>query len=287
MPYWPGSPYGGDDHNSMDDGDRHNWDVWHGQYPRHFGERAAPRIHAESVTYLRYAEDRCRFQSEFGMHAAPVFETLRRSIPEDQRFHHSESLDWHNKDNPKDKGDMLMQSTTGVPADLAEYITFSQIAQAEGLKFGIEHFRRRMPHCSGALVWQLNDCWPVLSWSVLDYYGFGKASYYYLKRVFAPVLASFKQADDGSVELLDHRRLVRWVSASPCRAPWSFDGTVIWEGSDRHRRRVVQPSRGALGRRATRRGARPCLTSVAVRGLPRQPPLLRPIKDLARTSVRP
>ena len=62
----------------------------------------------ESVTYLRYAEDRGRFSSEFGMHAAPACETLRRVIPEDQRYHHSPSLDWHNKDNPKNKGDMLM-----------------------------------------------------------------------------------------------------------------------------------------------------------------------------------
>jgi beta-mannosidase len=200
-PYWPGTPYGGDDHNSMDDGDRHNWDVWHGQYPRHFGEEPRREFTPESVTYLRYAEDRCRFQSEFGMHAAPVFETLRRAIPEDQRFHHSPAMDWHNKDNPKDKGDMLMQSTTGVPRDLAEYIDFSQLAQAEGLKFGIEHFRRRTPHCSGTLVWQLNDCWPVLSWSVLDYYGFGKAGYYYLKRVFAPILASLRQREDGAVEI--------------------------------------------------------------------------------------
>ena len=119
-----------------------------------------------------------RFISEFGMHAAPVLETLRRVIPADQLYHHSPAMDWHNKDNPKDKGDKLMLTVTGVPHDLDEYIDFSQIAQAEGLKFGIEHFRRRKPHCSGTLVWQLNDCWPVLSWSVLDYYGFGKAGYY-------------------------------------------------------------------------------------------------------------
>jgi beta-mannosidase len=156
-PYWPGSPYGGIDYNSMDDGDRHNWDVWHGQYPRRFGEEPRREFTPQSVSYLRYAEDRCRFQSEFGMHAAPVPETLRRSIPEEQRYHHSPAMDWHNKDNPKDKGDMLMQSTTGVPRDLAEYVDFSQLAQAEGLKFGIEHFRRRTPHCSGALVQEYRD----------------------------------------------------------------------------------------------------------------------------------
>ena len=75
------------------------------------------------------------------------------------------------------------------------------IAQAEGLKFGIEHFRRRKPHCSGTLFWQLNDCWPVLSWSVIDYYGFGKAGYFYTQRVFAPVLASFKEEPEGGLSL--------------------------------------------------------------------------------------
>jgi len=94
-----------------------------------------------------------------------------------------------------------MLTVTGLPEGLEEYIDFSQIAQAEGLKFGIEHFRRRKPHCSGAIVWQLNDCWPALSWSVLDYYGFGKAGYFYLKRVFAPVLASFKELPGGAIEL--------------------------------------------------------------------------------------
>jgi beta-mannosidase len=200
-PYWPGSPYGGNDYTSYEDGNRHNWDVWHGQYPRRFGEKPYSENTPESVSFRRYAEDMGRFISEFGMHASPVMETLRRVIPEDQRYHHSPSMDHHNKDNPKNKGDMLMLGVTGLPETLEDYIDFSMIAQAEGLKFGIEHFRRRMPHCSGTLVWQLNDCWPVLSWSVMDYNGFGKAGYYYLKRVFSPVLASFKELSDGALEL--------------------------------------------------------------------------------------
>jgi beta-mannosidase len=121
-------------------------------------------------------------------------------IPAADRYHHSPTLDWHNKDNPKNKGDNLLLAHTGLPADVDQYILFSQIAQAEGLKFGIEHFRRRTPHCSGTLVWQLNDCWPVLSWSVLDYYGVPKASYHFLRRVYAPLLASFKSTEEG-VEL--------------------------------------------------------------------------------------
>lgn len=201
-PYWPGSPYGGNDYNSMEDGDRHNWSVWHGnQNERRFGEQPSWDQSPEGVSFLRYANDMGRFISEFGMHAAPVTETLRRNVPPDGLSYHSEEMDHRNKDTPKNKGDNLMMSCTGLPKDLEQYIDYSMITQAEGLKFGIEHFRRRKPHCSGTLFWQLNDCWPGLSWSVLDFYGFGKAGYYYARRFYAPVMASFKEESDGSVSL--------------------------------------------------------------------------------------
>ncbi len=205
-PYWPGSSFGGPYPNSMEEGDVHDWHVWHGLPVK---EEAAREVLTsrpegptpEDVSFLHYAENMGRFISEFGMHASPVFETLRRCVPADQLFHHSPSMDHHNKDNPKDKGDRLMKTVTGLPKDLDDYIDFSMIAQAEGLKFGIEHFRRRKPHCSGSLLWQLNDCWPVQSWSIIDYYGFGKAGYYYVKRAYAPILASFQRAEDGIPEL--------------------------------------------------------------------------------------
>ncbi|MBV9546045.1 MAG: glycoside hydrolase family 2 protein [Chloroflexi bacterium] len=228
-PYWPGSPYGGNDHNSREEGNVHNWEVWHGNFPRRFGERPRREATPENVSFVRYAEDMGRFISEFGMHAAPVLETLRRAIPEDQLYHHSPAMDWHNKDNPKNKGDDLMLGTTGLPSNLEEYIAFSQIAQAEGLKFGIEHFRRRKPHCSGTLVWQLDDCWPVLSWSVLDYYGFGKAGYYYLRRVYAPVLASFKALPDGGLELWLTNYTLRDVRDTATVRLAMFDGQLEWE----------------------------------------------------------
>jgi beta-mannosidase len=88
-----------------------------------------------------------------------------------------------------------------VARDLQEFVDFSMIAQAEALKFGVEHFRRRKPHCSGTLVWQLNDCWPGLSWSVVDYHGFKKAAYFFLRRAYAPLLASFSADAEGVVEL--------------------------------------------------------------------------------------
>ncbi|MGC5022766.1 glycoside hydrolase family 2 protein [Micromonospora sp. DT47] len=201
-PYWPGSPYGGAHANSQSEGDTHNWTVWHGMTNESdLTKLLTQGPTAEEVAYNGFAEDTGRFISEFGIHASPVYETLRRSVPADQLFHHSPSLDHHNKDNPKNKIDLQLVTTTGLPRDLEEFFDSSTIAQAEGLKFGIEHFRRRMPHCSGTLILQFNDCWPTQRWSVEDFYGFQKAGYFYLKRVYAPVLASFKAADDGGVEL--------------------------------------------------------------------------------------
>src|SRR4030042_1373836 len=163
------------------------------------------------------------------MQPSPVLETLRRCLPPDQLFHHSPAMDHHNKDTPKNKGDRLMATVTGLPRDLDEYVDFSMIAQAEGLKFGIEHFRRRKPHCSGTLVWQLNDCWPVLSWSLLDYYGFGKAGYFYVKRAYAPVLASFKALEDGAVELWITNDTLQEVREAVTIRSGSFAGEIDWE----------------------------------------------------------
>ncbi|MDQ4127420.1 MAG: glycoside hydrolase family 2 protein, partial [Actinomycetota bacterium] len=179
--------------------------------------------------------DRGRFISEFGMHAAPVMETLRRSIPEDQLYHHSPAMDHHNKDDPKDKGDHLMLTVTGLPKDLVEYVDFSMISQAEGLKFALEHFRRRKPHCSGCLFWQLNDCWPVLSWSVLDYHGFGKAGYYYARRAYSPILASFKILPDGGAELWITNDTLSAVTDTLVVRLGTFAGETLWEESLRVR----------------------------------------------------
>jgi beta-mannosidase len=228
-PYWPGSPFGGDDHNDRRQGNVHNWEVWHGNFPRRFGKESRRDPTPENVSYLRYAEDMGRFISEFGMHAAPVRETLRRAIPEDQLYHHSPSMDHHNKDVPKNKGDNLMLTVTGLPKDLDEYVDFSMISQAEGLKFALEHFRRRKPHCSGTLFWQLNDCWPVLSWSVLDYHGFGKAGYYYARRAYSPILASFKAMPESSVELWLTNDTLSEVNDDLKVRLGTFEGEKIWE----------------------------------------------------------
>jgi beta-mannosidase len=194
--YWPGSPWGetpGEIINGVSDGDRHAWEVWHGLDigaggPTEFATRG------EAVHFHRYGNDLGKFISEFGIHASPEVGTLERWTPAGSLALRSPAFDQRNKDTPKDKGWALMEHETGIPGDLQEYVDFSMACQAEGLKFGIEHYRRRQPHCSGTLVWQLNDAWPGFSWSVIDYDLVPKAAYWFLQRVYRPVLASFRLA---------------------------------------------------------------------------------------------
>jgi beta-mannosidase len=294
LPYWPGSPYGGKHPNDQSMGDVHDWTVWHGAPADDIDieellKNGMPEPTPELVAFTRYAEDKGRFISEFGMHASPVLETLRRVIPEGQLYHHSPSMDHHNKDNPKNKGDMLMMGSTGLPKDLLEYIDFSMIAQAEGLKFGIEHFRRRKPHCSGALIWQLNDCWPVLSWAIMDYYGFGKAGYYYARRVYAPRLASFKALKNGLVELWITNDMLEPFEESILLQSGSFAGGKIWE--ERVMVRVPANASQAVWYAGPEQFTAGPERYLAVRSLQDSFPANRhffvPIKELQRAAVQP
>ncbi|WP_306204611.1 glycoside hydrolase family 2 protein [Actinoplanes sp. RD1] len=209
VPYWPGSPWGEDESegwmavNGVRDGDRHAWEVWHGF---DFGAGGGPYDDpGQARHHRRYANDLGKFISEFGIHASPALETLQRWIPAGQLSIHSESFDAHNKDHPKNKGDAVLEIVTGLPATMPQYVDFTMAAQAEGLKFGVEHYRRRQPHCSGTLVWQFNDVWPGFSWSVVDHEAVPKSSWYALRRAFAPVVATFAQGAAG---------LELWVSNS-------------------------------------------------------------------------
>ena len=227
-PYWPGSPFGGPSPNSMRAGDVHNWTVWHGIPPvpdEHpvGGYDRSPEV----VAYTRYAEDTARFVSEFGIQSAPAMATLKRWMaPEDLELGSDGFLD-RVKDVPE-KANAMMLPVTGIPGTLEDYVDFSMWTQFEGLKFGIEHYRRRKPHCSGALIWQHNDCWPCVSWSLIDYDGVRKASYYAAARAFAPVLASFKTLGEGRVELWITNDLLAGVSGDAIVALVTLGGEMQW-----------------------------------------------------------
>lgn len=231
-PYWPGSPSGGPNPNSMRAGDVHDWTVWHGVPPVPDDQFVGGYDRSEvGVAYTRYAEDMGRFISEFGIHAAPAMSTLRRWLDADDLRLDAEGFIARNKDEPKDKIYPLMRPLTGEPATLAQYVDFTQMTQAEGLKFGIEHFRRRKPHCSGTLIWQYNDCWPCVSWSLVDYDGVGKAGYYAVKRVYAPVMASFKRLDGDAVELWITNDTLQPISGVANIELLRFAGGAEWQHS--------------------------------------------------------
>ncbi len=199
--YWPSSPYGGNDHNSELEGDRHNWKVWAGlPAPRRFGQQLRGGTKPEDVSFRHYADDTCRFCSEFGIHGSPVLRTLSRHIPAEELDYDSEQFLYRIKDPDKTRKVRMMAAHIGEPSGLDDYVLKSMLVQAEGLRFGIEHYRRSMFHCSGALFWQLHDCWPGISWSCIDYYLNPKASYYTVKRAMAPVIIS-PHLTDGEVRL--------------------------------------------------------------------------------------
>ncbi|NGY05857.1 glycoside hydrolase family 2 protein [Solimonas terrae] len=217
-PYRPGSPYGGPSHNSMRAGDVHNWTVWHGLPPVPDELPVGGFDHSPAaVAYTRYAEDKARFVSEFGIQAAPARATLERWIGHEALALDSAAFLDRIKDRPKNKVNAMLLPVTGLPGNLDEYVDYTQLVQAEGLKFGVEHYRRRKPHCSGTLIWQYNDCWPGISWSLVDHDGVRKASWFYVARAYAPLMASFKTLDNGDVEL--------WIS-NDRQAPAQIDATV-------------------------------------------------------------
>ena len=202
VPYWPGSPWADAplQINGVTQGDRHAWEVWHGADigaggPTEFTSPGA-RVHWDRFRY-----DHGKFISEFGIHAAPELATIQRWTPGKSLALGSSGLLHRIKDVPKNKGEALMAYETGLPGSVEQLVDFSMACQAEGLKFGVEHYRRRQPSNNGALVWQLNDCWPGMSWSVIDFDLVPKAGYYALQRAFTPVLASFRHTNDGELQL--------------------------------------------------------------------------------------
>ena len=188
-PYWPGSPYGGEDSNSPDVGDRHLWNV---------GD--PPLAAEERVRFSNYAEDRGRFISEFGVLSVTPLETLRRFLPEQDLDPASDGWKYHQNWFDMGAVEVALRLYWKDPSLLAldEYAFMSQVIQAEALKLALEHCRRRKFDCSGALYWMLADCWGTsTSWATIDYYLTPKPSYYYVKRAFAPVLLSFVDEEDS------------------------------------------------------------------------------------------
>ena len=180
--YWESSPkFGRGDPRHQFVGDAHYWGVWHDAEPFENLEKKVPR-----------------FMSEFGFQSFPEISTI-------ETF--SDSTDWdlnsivmksHQK-HPR--GNSLiaeyMEREYNIPRDFKRFIYASQILQANGMQIGLEAHRRNQPYCMGTLYWQLNDCWPVASWSSRDYFGNWKALHYTAQDVFAPIALSLEKSKEN------------------------------------------------------------------------------------------
>jgi beta-mannosidase len=188
VPYWPSSPgsdfedAGGTDAN----GDVHSWKVWSAGAP-----------------YTDYAKLSPRFLSEFGFQAMPDLRTVRSFAGNDEDLTSPALLNHERFLNGFDRMQQYLKSEFLPARDLPSFVYLSQLEQAEAIQFGVEHMRSLRPQTMGTLYWQLDDCWPVASWSSIDYYGRWKALHYYARRFYAPIVLAPK-FDSANHELRLH-----------------------------------------------------------------------------------
>jgi len=154
------------------EGDNHYWYVWHDAYD-----------------FEWYNQVTGRFMSEFGFQSFPAMETIGFFDSSSTKSANSEVMLAHQKHH---KGNFLinhyMQDYYPVPDKLEDFVYLSQVLQAEGIRTGILAQRRAKPFCMGSLYWQLNDCWPAISWSGIDYFGNWKALHHFAKQDFKNII---------------------------------------------------------------------------------------------------
>ena len=175
--YWPSSPSSGGGFRNApnaDEGDVHFWDVWHSSAP-----------------FTDYRKHRFRFCSEFGFESFPSIKTIKAFCPPEAMNPFSEIMESHQKCRGGNTKILTYLADTYLYAtDFEKLIYASQLIQADAIRYGVEYFRRIRGCCMGSLYWQIHDCWPVASWSSIDYFGRYKALHYAAKKFYSPVLMS-------------------------------------------------------------------------------------------------
>jgi beta-mannosidase len=218
-PYWPSSPWRGDPDDSHatgeQRGDTHFWDVWHGRNP--------------VKDYEKYA---FRFASEFGMQSFASPETQATFCAPDDVNVFGPTMTNHQKNR---FGNQVILDYVSrhyrFPRDQEALLYLSQLNQAHCMQVGVEHYRRNMPRCMGALYWQLNDCWPVASWSSIEFTGRWRALHHVARRFFAPAVVSAHVPGEEQTIINNYRRST--VGAvhlyTMCDAPEPARGVLRWD----------------------------------------------------------
>lgn len=212
-PYIATSPkHGWGREQSYKEGDSHYWGVWWGKEP-----------------FSKYDEKIGRFMSEYGFQSFPDISTIRKFTKPDDRVAGSKVMKAHQK-HPVgyETIDEYLERDFRKPKDFEMLAYVSQLVQAEGMRIAIEAHRRAKPYCMGTMYWQLNDCWPVVSWSARDYYGTRKALYYRTRELFRNnLLAPRIEGDSLKVYAISDEPGFQGVYAKSIL--YDFDGTVLYE----------------------------------------------------------
>ncbi|PKQ65027.1 beta-mannosidase [Labilibaculum filiforme] len=215
--YWPSSPQAGfavEKHAGYEtsSGDMHYWGVWHGLHP-----------------FEDFDKYKARFMSEYGFQSFPDFETVKKyTLPEDYNIE-SEVMASHQRSGI---GNLRIKEYMSwdykVPADFEQFLYMSHVLQARGIKAAIEAHRRAMPYCMGTLYWQINDCWPVASWSSTDYYHKWKAMHYMVRKAYQSVLLS-AFANEGQLKIYGVSDLLESKNAKLSLRLVNFEGKLLFE----------------------------------------------------------
>jgi beta-mannosidase len=214
-PYWPSSPSA--DYEDISDeyqsGDMHDWSVWHGR-----------------VNFEEYEKHFPRFMTEYGFQSFPEMRTVEAyTQAEDRASIFTPVMLAHQKSG---SGNALIHEYMlryySEPKDFPSFLYASQVLQAEGIKVGTEHLRRLRPRTMGSIYWQLNDCWPVASWSSIDYFGRWKALQYYARRFYSPLLVS-PHVENGGIAVYVVSDKVSPTPAQLRIRVMKFNGTVMNE----------------------------------------------------------
>ena len=214
--FWPSSPSAGQD--VMSDG-------WHDdtQGDMHFWE-----VGAKGKEFNAYRSVKPRFCSEFGYHSFPSMEMVNMFCPEEQKNIYSPVMALHQKFAQGNSPMVAMfEKQFRMPSDFAKTLYLSQVQQAIAIKTGVEYWRSSKPRCMGTLFWQLNENWPTVSLSSLEYSGKWKPLMYNARRFYAPVMITAIAEKDEHITVFAVSDLLKDVTLKLTMKYRSLDGTIL------------------------------------------------------------
>ncbi len=214
--YWPTSPG-----HTLDlpevgqkygSGDNHYWGVWHG-----------------GDDFEEFNNNTGRFMSEYGMQSFPDLKTIEAFANRKDWDQDSEVIKSHQKASLGNKNViMYIEKYYPKPKDFESLTILSQLMQSDAIKYAVEAHRRNMPYCMGTLYWQLNDCWPVASWSSVDYFGNWKALHYSAKSFFNYAISSIIEEKNKVIVFIVNDKNETYGLDVRLRV-YGFDGSIFKE----------------------------------------------------------